>query len=123
MVGLGSVRATTACGRSPQGYLSGDPLFEEPGVVREVGHEWGWQVVLVEDGLHRTDRLARSAVHALVGVDVQGAGAFVDAVDRALFHAGAVLDVDARRSDDVRHVVLLAPASTAATGRVDHARP
>src|SRR5665648_543932 len=46
-------------------------------------------------------------VDALVGVDVQAAFAFVDAVDWAFIDAGAVHDVDAGCSDHVRHSNLL----------------
>src|SRR4029450_11840509 len=58
-------------------------------------------VVVVEDGLHRTDRFAGAAVHALVGGAVEHAGALIDAVDRTLLDAGLVLDVDAGLGDDV----------------------
>src|SRR5512132_1293215 len=64
----------------------------------------GGDVVVVEDGLHRADRLAGATVHALVGVDVEHAVALVDAVDRALLDAGLVLDVDAGLGDDVGHL-------------------
>src|SRR5215207_10234511 len=64
----------------------------------------GRDVVLVEDGLHRADGLAGAAVHAFVGVDVEHAVALVDAVDRTLFDAGLVLDVDAGFGDDVGHL-------------------
>src|SRR4029450_7130768 len=64
----------------------------------------GGHVVLVEDGLHRADRLAGAAVHALVGVDVEHAVALVDTVDRTLLDAGLVLDVDAGLGDDVGHL-------------------
>ena len=62
-------------------------------------------VVLVEDRLDRADRLAGTAVDALVGVDVEHPLALVDAVDRALVDAGPVLQVDARLGDDVGHRV------------------
>ena len=60
-------------------------------------------VVLVVDGLHGADRLAGTAVDALVGVDVEPALALVDAVDRALLDAGLVLEVDTGLRDHVRH--------------------
>src|SRR5262249_39159912 len=44
-------------------------------------------VVLVEDRLHRADRLTGPTVDALVRVDVEHAVALVDAVDRALLDA------------------------------------
>src|SRR4051794_10534287 len=64
-------------------------------------------VVLVEDRLDRADRLARTAVDTLVGMDVEHPLALVDAVDRTLVDAGAVLEIDARLGDDVGHLVLL----------------
>src|SRR4051812_45139400 len=60
-------------------------------------------VVLVVDGLHRADRLAGAAVHALVGVDVEHPVALVDAVHRTLVDARLVEDVDAGLGDDVGH--------------------
>jgi hypothetical protein len=62
-------------------------------------------VVLVEDRLHRADRLARTAVDTLIRVDVEHPLTFVDAVDGALVDAGPVLDVHAGLRDDVRHLV------------------
>src|SRR5664280_2788933 len=108
----GGVRAYPAdLGRSPGGVQrpgpAGQRLGEEPGVVGgEVGPLSG-DVVLVEDGLDRADRLASAAVDALVRLDVERSLPFVDAVDRALFDAGSVQHVDARLGDDVGHPLLL----------------
>src|SRR5674476_1244427 len=79
---------------SPRGVQrpgpAGQRLGEEPGVVGgEVGPLPG-DVVLVEDGLDRADRLAGAAVDALVRLDVERSLPFVDAVDRALLDAGPV---------------------------------
>src|SRR2546423_452 len=60
-------------------------------------------VVLVEDRGHGTHGLARAAVDALVGLDVEHAATLVDAVHRALVDAGAVLHVDAWLADRVGH--------------------
>src|SRR5712664_3855673 len=60
-------------------------------------------LVLREDRLHGAYRLARAAVDALVGMDVEHVLPFVDAVDRAYLDARLVLHVDARLGDDVRH--------------------
>jgi len=59
--------------------------------------------VLGEDRLHRTHRLARSAVDTLVGVYEELIRALVDTVDRANLDTGFVLDVDTRLGDDIRH--------------------
>src|SRR5450756_1209551 len=112
----GGVRAHPAdLGRSPRGVQrpgpAGQRLGEEPGVVGgEVGPLLG-DVVLVEDGLDRADRLAGPAVDALVRLDVERSLPFVDAVDRALFDAGPVQHVDARLGDDVGHPLLLSVRS------------
>src|SRR5512134_1884529 len=68
-------------------------------------------VGLGEDGGHGADRLARPAVDARVGVDVEllallALGISVprlDAVDRALLDARLVAYADARLADDVGH--------------------
>src|SRR6478735_1996616 len=78
-------------------------VVEELDVGRVVVLPLVGQVVLVVDGLDGTLRLARTAVHALVRVDVQRPLALVDAVHGALVDAGAVLDIDAGERDDVGH--------------------
>src|SRR6266853_5505270 len=60
-------------------------------------------LVLGEDRLHRTYRLARSAVDTLVGVYEELIRALVDTVDWADLDTGLVLDVDTRLGDDIRH--------------------
>ena len=61
------------------------------------------QVVLVEDRLDRALRDAGLAVDALVRVDVEHLGPFVEAIDRADDHAVGVLAVEAGLGDDVSH--------------------
>src|SRR6478736_78165 len=73
------------------------------------------QIVFVVDRLDGAHRLARPAVDAFVGVDVEAALALVDAVDGAFVDAGAVLDVDARERDDVRHDSVRLPAREIST--------
>src|SRR5262249_50811827 len=70
------------------------------------------QIVFVGDRLDGADRLAGTAVDALVGVDVQHAVALVDAVDGALVDAGAVFQIDAGKGDDVGHSPILERGST-----------
>src|SRR5690606_14483271 len=67
------------------------------------------KVVFVVDRLDGAHRLARTAVDALVGVDVERAVAFVDAVHGAFVDAGPVLDIHTGQRDDVRHVRISAP--------------
>src|SRR5581483_5232829 len=60
-------------------------------------------VFLGKDRRDGAFRLARPAVDALVRMDVELVLALVDAIHRADVHARAVLDVDARLGDYVRH--------------------
>ena len=69
---------------------AGQRIGKEPGVVGQERPLVRGQVVLVIDRLDRAHRLARPAVDALVGMDVERAGALVDAVDRAFLDARAV---------------------------------
>ena len=78
-------------------------LVEEVHVRLRVGRPLLGDVVLVVDRLDRAHRLARSAVDALVRVDVEHPAALVDAVHRALFDARLVEQVDAGLGDHVRH--------------------
>src|SRR3989475_780027 len=72
-------------------------------VLRDVGLPLRRRVFLGKDSGDRALGLARAAVDALVGVDVELVLALVDAVHRAHVDAGAVFDVDAGFGDDVRH--------------------
>src|SRR5690606_32826991 len=65
------------------------------------------RVVLVVDGLDGAHRLAGTAVHALVGVDVEHPLTLIDAVDRTLVDARLVLEVNTRLGDHVGHGRLL----------------
>src|SRR6266511_4956096 len=90
-------------------------VLEELVVGRGVVLPLGRYVVFVEDRLDGAYRLARPAVDALVGVEVEHPVAFVDAVDRALLDAGPVEHIDARLGDDVSHG---RPLSHQRSGRV-----
>jgi hypothetical protein len=57
----------------------------------------------MEDGLGRAHGHAHPATDAFIGMDVEGALAFIDAVDGTALNAGAVLDVDAWGRDDISH--------------------
>ena len=72
----------------------------------------GGDVVLVEDRRHRARRLARTAVHALVRLDVEHPRTLVDAVDRTLVYARTVLHVDAGLCDRVGHINPFSTVST-----------
>ena len=76
---------------------------EEGRVIAQVWFQLLGEVVLVVDRLDRAHRFTGAAVHAFVGVDIQGAAAFVDAVDRTLLNAGAIHHVDTWLTDHVRH--------------------
>src|SRR5437879_908700 len=82
-------------------------ISEETLVVLGEREEFFGHAAVLGDRLDRAGGFAVAAVDAFERVDVELALALVNAVDRALLHAGAVGDVDAWFSDDVRHVVLL----------------
>src|SRR5690606_33177490 len=107
-----SVRLRGQCGddrmvardHADLGGTAGRPDFgEELDVRRVVVRPLVRQVVFVVDGLDGADRLARTAVDAFVGLDVEHPVALVNAVDGAFIDAGAVFDVHARKGDHVRH--------------------
>jgi hypothetical protein len=53
-----------------------------------------WNIIFVIDCLNWADRLAGSTIDALIGLDIEHAVAFVDAIDWALFNAGFILHID-----------------------------
>jgi hypothetical protein len=85
------------------GPTRGADLVEELHVGLVVVGPLVREVVLVVDRLDGADRFAGAAVDAFVRVDVEGAIAFVDAVDGALVDARLVLHVHTRLGDDVGH--------------------
>lgn len=70
-----------------------------------VGSPLLWNGVLGKDGHYRTNWLAGGTVDALVGVDIKHVVVVrgVDAINRTNIHACAVLNIDARFSDDIGH--------------------
>jgi hypothetical protein len=62
------------------------------------------KVVFVIDRFYRANWLARTAVNALIRVDVKHAVALIDTVHRAFVNAGFVLYIDARKGDYVCHL-------------------
>ena len=81
----------------------GTQVIEEVCVGADVFAPLFGDVVFVVDCFYGADGLAGAAVHALIGVDVQGAFTFVDAVDGAFFNACAVFDIHAGKRDYVGH--------------------
>jgi len=72
----------------------GSNLREEVNVRLVVFTPLARKIVFVIDSLNWANRLARSAVHTLIRVDVKHSAALIDAVDRALIDTGFVLDID-----------------------------
>jgi hypothetical protein len=62
-------------------------------------------VIFVINRLDRTYWFTGTAIHTLVGVDVERTLAFIDAVHRAFFNARLVFDIHARLCDYIRHVL------------------
>src|SRR5690606_7023519 len=89
-------------------------LLEEVYVCLGVGRPLVGHVVLVVDGLDRTDRLTSTTVDAFVRMDVEHPLALVDAVHGALVDARLVEHVDAGLGDHVGHWALLESLRSAA---------
>jgi len=64
-----------------------------------------WQIRFVVNRIQAAKGFARTAIHALFGVDVERTSAFIDAVHGALLRAGFVHHVCARSADYVSHSV------------------
>src|SRR5437016_2527315 len=97
---------TLYCADTGQGFLllvDVGPLRRQVGVERRVLLPFVGKVVLREDGLGGTDRLAGATVDALVGMDDEEVDAFVEAVDGTDSDAVGVLATDAWLGDDERH--------------------
>ena len=60
-------------------------------------------VVFLVNSLNRAYRLTCATVDALIGLDIQHAVAFIDAINRAFFNAGPVLEVYTGKGDHVSH--------------------
>ena len=60
-------------------------------------------VVFIVNSLNRAYRLTCATVDALIGLDIQHAVAFIDAIHRAFFNAGPVLEVYTGKGDHVSH--------------------
>jgi hypothetical protein len=90
--------------RSERGCLAGQSLGEETRVVVQIVAEGLRQVVFVVDGLDWADGFTGAAVDTFVGMDVEAASSFVDAVDGALLDAAPVFQIHARKRDHIRHV-------------------
>jgi len=67
-------------------------------------------ILFGEDRRHRTLRLARPAIDALVRMDVQLVLALIDAIDRTDVDARLVLGIDAGFGNDVGHIASVDPA-------------
>src|SRR5699024_7308386 len=100
-----------ASGRAERSVVSGQRRGEEVVVVLQVWLQRLRKVVFVVDGLDGAHRLARAAVDALVGMDVQASFALVDAVDGAFVDASAVEYIDTGLADHVRHFLTQHPRS------------
>jgi hypothetical protein len=61
------------------------------------------KIVFVIDRLNWANRLARTAVHTLIRVDIKHAVALVDAVNWALIDTGFVFDVYTRKGNYICH--------------------
>jgi hypothetical protein len=79
-------------------------LREEVNIGLVVLTPFARKIVFVVNSLYWANRLASSAVHALIRVDVKHAVALVNAVNWALIDTGFVFDIDARKCNHVSHI-------------------
>jgi hypothetical protein len=89
--------------RTQWAVTSGQRLVKERGVVGEVLELIVRQIGLVFDRIDAAYQLAGATVHAFVGIDVERAFTFVDAVHRTFLHAGLVHHVDTTTTDHIGH--------------------
>src|ERR1700722_11341381 len=82
---------------------AGQGLGEEGGVVGEVLVLVYREIGFVIDRIHPAGRLAGTAIHAFVGVDVHGPSSLVDAIHRALLHTRLVHDIHTCPADHICH--------------------
>src|SRR3954449_5267446 len=75
---VGRVAHVRAVWAAPPGHIRPKEftIYGQPGL------EFLGEAIIGMDGLYRTYRFAESAVDALVRLDIQGAPALVDAIDR-----------------------------------------
>jgi hypothetical protein len=76
---------------------------EERGVVGEVLLLVVGQIGFVVDRPNLANQLAGTAIHALIGVDIHGPGALVDAIHWALLDTRLVDYVHTRSADHIGH--------------------
>jgi hypothetical protein len=78
--------------------------LENVAIDLDVLLEIRWYILFREDRGYGAFGLARATVDALVRMDIELLGTFIDAVHRTHVDTGAVLGVLARFSYDVRHL-------------------
>jgi hypothetical protein len=81
----------------------GAKFYEKLGINFWILFPFAWNVILVIDSFHWTDRLARTAIDALIRLDVEHAVAFIDAINWALFDAGLIFHIDTRLGNHICH--------------------
>jgi hypothetical protein len=60
-------------------------------------------IIFVIDGFYWTHGLTRTAIHALIWLDVEHAIAFINAIHRTFFDAGFIFYIDAWVCDHIGH--------------------
>ena len=78
-------------------------LVEKLNVGRVVLGPFFRGVVLVIDRFDRADRLARPAIHAFVGMDIQHPVTLINAVHRTFINAGPVFHIHTREGNHIGH--------------------
>jgi len=78
-------------------------FYEKLGINFWILFPFAWNVILIIDRLYWTDRLAGTAIDALIRLDVEHAVAFINAIHWALFDAGLIFHIDTWLSNHICH--------------------
>jgi uncharacterized membrane protein YGL010W len=85
----------------------GSELNEELAINCAILLPLRWDIIFVIDRFHRTDWLTGTTIHALIGLDIEHAIAFIDAIHWALFDAGLIFHIDTWLGNYIGHAGLL----------------
>jgi hypothetical protein len=81
----------------------GAKFYEKLGINFWILFPFAGNVILIINRLDWTDRLARTAIDALIRLDVEHAVAFINAIHWALFDAGLIFHIDTWLSNHICH--------------------
>jgi len=81
----------------------GTEFYEKLGINFWILFPFTWNVILIVNSLDWADRLAGTAIHALIRLDVEHSVTFIDAIHWALFDAGLIFHIDTWLGNHICH--------------------